>query len=831
MAEGLRKITNYITNAVSDILGDVREKESNQKIKEVHKWDSIGDLISYESYDEENEIYINRASIGFVLEVGVLTGVGAAIENELASLFQNILPAGVSIQISMVASPAIEDKIEYWRKKRNEKPYKEVLKGLNDERADYMKSLGKQKEGEQVVRDFRLIISVSKSSKNPEVMELMEMKEVKLQVKSLFETVGSEVAEISPEGLIRYLDEYMNCYRDIKSSDKEWNKYERIGSQIVNPNNLYEVTDEGLELDRKHEFRSYSVVKYPRKWTLGGMGRLIGDALREAAKVPCPFVTHLGVYICESKTLKTKLMAKASRVEAQAASSLGNWIPSLRKEADEWSFVRDQFDKGERLVKVHYQIILMEEKVKMTRAESKLGLIYVGNGWQIQRDQYIGLPAIICSLPMMWGEGAASDMDYLKRTKTSLSYEPVNTMPIQAEWKGTGTPGLMLTGRRGQLFYWYPFDNKDGNFNVSIAGRPGSGKSFFMQDMATSVLSLGGRVYVLDMGRSFEKQVKRFGGQYLEFTTKTNISLNPFTTIDDQDKDAISDSLGLLKPIIAMMVAPKSGTSDFEDSLIEKALTEVWTLKGRDAGIGDIGRWFEEQEDNKEICKRLAVMLYPYTEKGVYGRYFNGKSNVNLNDQFCVVELEELKSKPELQAVVMQILIVTITNTVILGKRKFLSSLIFDEAWNMLSGSKTSEFMNKLARTLRKYDGSLIAGTQTLDDFYDNAGAKAVFMNSDWLCMFSQKKESVEQLKSSGRFKIDEGMQRLMGTIRTKQGKYSEVMIIHETGASIGRLIADPYSKILYSSKAEEFRAVEELVEKGMGLEEAIREVARVRYG
>ena len=44
MAEGLRKITNYITNAVSDILGDVREKESNQKIKEVHKWDSEADV-------------------------------------------------------------------------------------------------------------------------------------------------------------------------------------------------------------------------------------------------------------------------------------------------------------------------------------------------------------------------------------------------------------------------------------------------------------------------------------------------------------------------------------------------------------------------------------------------------------------------------------------------------------------------------------------------------------------------------------------------------------------------------------------------------------------
>ena len=91
MAEVLKKLTNYISDTLSDALSDAGEKESNKKIKEVHKWDSIGDLISYESYDEENEIYINGASIGFVFEVGVLTGVGAAIENELASLFQNIL--------------------------------------------------------------------------------------------------------------------------------------------------------------------------------------------------------------------------------------------------------------------------------------------------------------------------------------------------------------------------------------------------------------------------------------------------------------------------------------------------------------------------------------------------------------------------------------------------------------------------------------------------------------------------------------------------------------------------------------------------------------------
>ena len=115
----------------------------------------------------------------------------------------------------------------------------------------------------------------------------------------------------------------------------------------------------------------------------------------------------------------------------------------------------------------------------MTKAEAKLELIYKGNGWSVQRDHYIGLPSIVSTWPMMWGEGSYRDMHYLKRTKTALSYEPVNMMPIQAEWKGTSTPGIMLTGRRGQLFYWYPFDNKDGNFNVSIAGGPGKGEEFF----------------------------------------------------------------------------------------------------------------------------------------------------------------------------------------------------------------------------------------------------------------------------------------------------------------------------------------------------------------
>ncbi|KJV70987.1 ftsK/SpoIIIE family protein [Orientia tsutsugamushi str. UT76] len=68
--------------------------------------------------------------------------------------------------------------------------------------------------------------------------------------------------------------------------------------------------------------------------------------------------------------------------------------------------------------------------------------------------------------------------------------------------------GMLLAGIRGQIMYWSPFGgallpalNKHGvapneNFNLCIAGVPGSGKSVFMQELMLSVLGVGGKVFV-----------------------------------------------------------------------------------------------------------------------------------------------------------------------------------------------------------------------------------------------------------------------------------------------------------------------------------------------
>jgi len=192
-----------------------------------------------------------------------------------------------------------------------------------------------------------------------------------------------------------------------------------------------------------------------------------------------------------------------------------------------------------------------------------------------------------------------------------------------------------------------------------------------------------------------------------------------------------------------------------------------------------------------------------------------------------VVEMEELKERKDLQSVIVQMVILQITNSIYMGDRTTPSCLILDEAWDMLRGKQSGVFIETAARRLRKYFGGLIVGTQSINDFYATPGAQAAFDNSDWMCLLSQKDESLEMLKNSKRLVMDPSMERTLRSLHTEQGKYAEIMIKGPKGFAVGRLFLDDFSKVLYSTKAEEFAAVQSLVNQGFSLKEAIQQCSQ----
>ena len=71
-------------------------------------------------------------------------------------------------------------------------------------------------------------------------------------------------------------------------------------------------------------------------------------------------------------------------------------------------------------------------------------------------------------------------------------------------------------------------------------------------------------------------------------------------------------------------------------------------------------------------------------------------------------------------------------------------------------------------------------------------------------------------------------MERTLRSLHTEQGKYAEIMIKGPQGFALGRLFLDEFSKVLYSTKADEFTAVQELVSQGFSLNKSIQMISGV---
>jgi conjugal transfer ATP-binding protein TraC len=292
----------------------------------------------------------------------------------------------------------------------------------------------------------------------------------------------------------------------------------------------------------------------------------------------------------------------------------------------------------------------------------------------------------------------------------------------------------------------------------------------------------------------------------------------------------IDEDMELLEPLLAQMVSPSDKLDEFSKKTLGHAAKKVWTAKGETMTVSDVhdllatGRLDPDDDSEDRRLKDLAAMLYPFSREGAYGKYFDGPATIDFDADFVVLELEELKAKPDLQTVVLLITMYRITHEMYFSRdrRKI---VIIDEAWDLLSGSHTADFIAAGYRRARKYNGAIMSATQSIDDYLQNSAAAAALKNSDWMFLLRQKPETIESLNELGQLKMDDSMKRLLQSLRTEQGAYSEVYIRAPNINGIGRLIVDPFTLLLFSSRAEDFNAISAKRATGLSVSDSIEAV------
>lgn len=836
----------FMASLLSGILGDTSRPDSGRPELGVPM---LAHWLPYRSYDPKTGIFYNSASRGFVIEAAPMVGADERTGEILTQFLSEAIPAPGCLQFHQWMSPRVGERLSRWYLPRYSA--RGVYERLAKHRVDFLTDGVWQSLSADApfsLRQHRVAISYSTpESSNVSAEEIVSVMD---GLVSALASINVSARKMDPAALIAWIDDITSPTTAAGEDVVSYNPLDPIADQAVRrdvelhiePDRMLLRTERfrptgktigdapeiGEILPDVFDVRSFSVRNLPTRWAPWDVARLIGDMFTDKLRMPCPVATNLCIEFPDLQASTSKASFKFMRTTSLADSKSSRFLPQLREQSQEWRYVNDEIRQGRKLVRVFFSVTAFSPKGKGDANERVLKSVYRAAGWDLLDDRYLQIMGLLCAMPMTMANGLARDLERMKRMRTLLTTTAANLAPIQGEFLGGQVPHLMLVGRRGQPFFWSPFENKAGNHNVAVVGKSGSGKSVTLQELCASLCGAGARVVVIDDGRSFEHSAKLQGGAFVEFTMSSGFCLNPFSMIDEElaraDEDYLLDCMAMLKAIVNQMSRHIDRLNDTERGLIDGAVNAVWEEKGKSGSIDDVIGALDATGNSLAID--LGIAMRPFSSGGTYGRFFQGEVSFELSAQLTVFELSDLSSREELRSVVLTAIMFMSQQMMRKVDRAIPKALLLDEAWQMLRGGAMADFIETYARTCRKYGASLVTATQSLNDYYKSAGSIAALENSDWFVILQQKPETIADFKKHDRFEMDDYTDALLRSLKINGREYSDILIKGPETLAVGRLVLDPFSATVYSSSPAVYAAVEDLVAQGLSMDEAIERLA-----
>lgn len=812
-----------------------------------HAVPMLAQYLPYRSFKAANKIFYNAESLGFAMEVAPLLGADERTGEILAQFLSEGLPSSICLQITAYQSPRVGDVIGKYALPRF--LAEGVHRKIAEHRSRFLRDgawRSMSKDGPFHVRHHRIFISGSAKSGKLTADEMVSIRD---NILSLLQSINVTCNVMTPVELIALLDDMTAPAFDVADHMSDYSPLDPIADQcmrrdvqmtvqadrlLVSVEPLRAVTTLGGGTEYEEirpdtfDYRFFSVRNFPQRWAPWDVQKVIGDMFSDRLRPGCPTITTLCLVYGDEDAASSRAGMKFMRTTSLADSKSARMLPQLKDQSKEWEHVQQELRLGRKLVQAYYTVGTISPKGKGDANERTIKSIYKAAGWDLLDERFLQTMAFIACMPMTLANGLDSDLKKMKRFRTMLTTTAATLAPLQGEYLGGNLPHLLLIGRRGQPFFWSPFENSAGNHNVAMFGKSGSGKSVAIQELCVALCGIGAKVIVIDDGRSFEHMAKSLGGAFVEFRLRDGFSVNPFSMIDttlvSDDPDYMVDALAMLKSIVGQMGRHSDRLNDTERGLIDSAVNEVWTAHGRSGSVDHVIEALRAAKN--QFAEDLAIAMYPFSSGGTYGQFFTGEASVDMSAALTVFELSDLSSREELRSVVLTAIMFLSSQNMRRIDRSIPKALVIDEAWQMLRGGSMADFVETYSRTCRKYGASLITATQSINDYYKSEGSLAALENSDWSVVLQQKPETINDFQKHGRFDMDPYTEGLLRSLKRSGAEYSDLMIKGPDTMAVGRLVLDPYSAKLYSSSPRDFAEIERYVHAGLTMDEAIERVA-----
>lgn len=778
--------------------------------------------------EDDGLFFIAPDRLGFGIMADPLSGIDAQTVDALNGLLNLAYPTGTIVQFALYASPDIEDTIYRFSAMRRhvETP---LLKEITAKRIEFMRKLTREPIGRASgakLRQMRLVItcSIKHGPNPPERKDLQEYRELRMTFEAAAKAAGLRPEPLTPEKYIRFMETVLNHGPNAMWKGVPWGHHDGgtlICNQLLDNDSPIDVDKHQLSLGEDAKVRTLSVKRYPEVLYPGMAMRYMADLMKGTKAVRDPMLVTVNILYPDHESKRGDLTRDFAWNQKQSEGQLARMIPDWARRTASLKVTLDRVNEGDRIIQAYIgAAVFGENDDRVIQASMDAQSTFRELGFQMMEDRYFVAPLFSQLLPFAAEDAIkAAAMRY----RTMATYHAVPMLPVLGAWAGTPTPMLTLFGRDGNLMRFSPYDT-DGNMNGIIAAQSGMGKSFLANELTTNFLSIGGRTWIIDKGFSYKKLADVMGGTYIEFREDLDICLNPFGLVRSFEEEG-----DILNSIFEVMATPKEGLNSFQSAGLKKVVQEVWVDKQNDACVDDIADRLLAHDDQR--IRDVGAQMYAFTSKGVYGRWFNGRNNCDLGANLVVLELQQLSGRKDLQRVVLLQLMYQIQLAMDSLPRDMPKLLLIDEAFGLLASNETKDFIITWYRQLRKFGASAFVATQSINDLYESAGAEAIVENSAHMLLLGQKAESIAMVKQKQRLPMAEGAFKLLESVHTVPGEYSEILVRNAWGIGVGRLVVSDFNKLLYSSKAQDVMAIKAWQDRGCTLPEAINRVLQERSG
>ncbi len=392
--------------------------------------------------------------------------------------------------------------------------------------------------------------------------------------------------------------------------------------------------------------------------------------------------------------------------------------------------------------------------------------------------------------------------------------------------------GVPFIARRGSVYTFDPFQTS-GNFNGTIVAPPGKGKSFVLQYLMQFALSEGTNIFLIDNGRSSKKFCYAVGGEFNDFmlNSQDTPSLNPFTGLTNDEFDQQFEGITSLIMLMAFgNEKPQAGAN----IALSEAVRSAWNQQQGDAEIThvidaleSINRSAVGKSDASEV-EQASINLVPrlraFLSSPTRGVFFKGPGSIDIKKQFTVFEMAGLAGDEHLRKCVTFFVLNMLMNRIrsIKGRKM----ILIDETHDLFKDELAAKAMEGIFLKGRKDGVSIWTIIQSLLKFADNEAGRVIINSSAWKLMLEQEPSEITDLfKTDILPKGDAYFEKLVRSVETRKGVFSEILISNSRSYEVVRLYVDKFTGTLYSSEGDARDEVFELMEQGIPAVDAVKRV------